>query len=199
MDADGSAHIKTVRGRKYWYWQSPSRNGARPPARYLGPDTPVLRRRIEERGGIADARKERADMVRSLRAARMPGPDALSGNVLAALAEAGAFRLRAVLVGSLAFQCYPPMLGFRPSAVLARTGDVDIGQFPAISIAVEDRMEPDLPAVLKTVNSRFEAVPSPFDPSSVLRYAIRYGRQERPFSVQKYILMSPVNLSVIHS
>ncbi len=118
-------------------------------------------------------------MVRSLRAARMPGPDALSGNVLAALAEAGAFRPRAVLVGSLAFQCYPPMLGFRPSAVLARTGDVDIGQLSAISIAVKDRMEPDLPAVLKTVDSRFEAVPSPFDPHSVLRYALRDGRQER--------------------
>ncbi len=57
MDAGGSAHMKTVRGRKYWYWQSPSRNGARPPARYLGPDTPVLRRRIKERRGIADARK----------------------------------------------------------------------------------------------------------------------------------------------
>ncbi len=118
-------------------------------------------------------------MVRSLRAGRMPGPDALSGNVLAALAEAGAFRLRAVPVGSVAFRCYPPMPGFRAPAAMARTGDVDIGRFPAVPTAVEDRMEPDLPAVLKTVDPRLEAVPSPFDPRRVLRYAIRDGSQER--------------------
>ncbi|MXY34185.1 MAG: hypothetical protein F4Y60_08885 [Boseongicola sp. SB0664_bin_43] len=179
MDAGGSAHVKTVKGRRYWYWQSLTRNGARPPARYLGPDTPVLRRRISERTGVADARKERVNMVRSLRAGRIPGPDALSGNVLAALSKAGAFRLRAVVVGSLAFQCYAPMLGFTAPGAMARTGDVDVGQFPAISIAVRDRIEPDLISVLKSADSRFEAVPSPFDPRSTLRYAIRDGSQER--------------------
>ncbi|MYG26042.1 MAG: hypothetical protein F4213_08455, partial [Boseongicola sp. SB0677_bin_26] len=179
MDSNGTAHVKTVKGRKYWYWQSPTRNGVRPPARYLGPDTPVLRRRIQKSKGVADARKERVNMVRSLRAGKIPGPDALSGNVLAAMAEAGAFRLRAVVVGSLAFQCYAPMLGFRASAAMARTGDVDIGQFPAISIAVEDRIEPDLLTVLRAVDPRFEAVPSPFDPRSTMRYAIRDGSQER--------------------
>ncbi len=182
MDAHGSAHVKTVKGRKYWYWQSPTRNGVRPPARYLGPDTPEIRRRIQGRNGIADARKERVSMVRSLRAGGIPAPDALSGNVLAALAEAGAFRLRAVLVGSLAFQCYAPMLAFRVPGAMARTGDVDVGQFPAISIAVGDRMEPDLLSALKAADPRFEAVPSPFDPGSVLRYAVRDGSQER-FSV----------------
>ncbi len=89
-------------------------------------------------------------MVRALRAGGIPTPDGLSGNVLAALAEAGAFRLRAVVVGSLAFQCYLPMLGFRAPGAAARTGDVDIGQFPAVSIAVDDRIEPDLLSVLKS-------------------------------------------------
>ena len=118
-------------------------------------------------------------MVRALRAGGMPAPDGLSGNVLAAMADAGAFRLGAVVIGSLAFQCYLPMLGFRAPSAAARTGDVDSGLFPAISIAVDDRTEPDLLSVLKSVDSAFEAVPSPFYPHRTLRYAIRGGSQER--------------------
>ena len=179
MEAGGTPHKRTVKGRDYWYWHPATRNGHRPPARYLGPDTPEIRRRIEARVERAEARKDRIGMVRALRAGGVPTPDGLSGNVLAALAEAGAFRLRAVVVGSLAFQCYLPMLGFRAPGAAARTGDVDIGQFPAISIAVGDRIEPDLLSVLKSVDPAFEAVPSPFDPRRTLRYAIRGGSEER--------------------
>ena len=182
MDAGGTPHKRTVKGRDYWYWHPATRNGHRPPARYLGPDTPEIRHRIEAQVEHAEARKDRIGMVRALRAGRMPAPDGLSGNVLAALAAAGAFRLRAVVVGSLAFQCYLPMLGFRAPGAAARTGDVDIGQFPSISIAVGDRIEPDLLSVLKSVDPAFEAVPSPFDPSRTLRYAIR-GRSEERFVV----------------
>ena len=179
MAAGGTPHKRTVKGRDYWYWHPPMRNGKRPSARYLGPDTDEIRTRIENRAELASARKDRISMVRSLRAGGVPGPDGLSGNVLAALAEAGAFRLRAVVVGSLAFQCYAPMLGFVPDSGSARTGDVDISQFPSISLAVEDKMEPDLLSVLKGVDPAFEAVPSPFDPRRTLRYAIRGGREER--------------------
>ena len=179
MDAGGTPHKRIVKGRAYWYWHPATRNGYRPPARYLGPDTPEIRRRIETRVERAEARKDRIGMVRALRAGGVPAPDGLSGNVLAALAEADAFRLRAVVVGSVAFQCYAPMLGFRVRGATARTGDVDIGQFPAISIAVDDRIEPDLLSVLKSVDPAFEAVPSPFDPRRTLRYAIRGGSAER--------------------
>ena len=179
MDAGGTPHRRTVKGRDYWYWHPATRNGRRPSAKYLGPDTPELRRRIEDRVELAEARKDRIGMVRALRAGGMPAPDGLSGNVLAALADAGAFRLRAAVVGSLAFQCYLPMLGFRAPGAAARTGDADIGQFRAVSIAVDDRIEPDLLSVLKSVDPAFEAVPSPFHPRRTLRYAIRGGSEER--------------------
>ena len=133
MDAGGTPHKRVVKGRDYWYWHPATRNGHRPPAKYLGPDTPEIHRRIEARVERAEARKDRIDMVRALRAGRMPAPDSLSGNVLAALAAADTFQLGAVLVGSLAFQCYLPMLGFRAPAAAARTGDVDIGQFLYLS------------------------------------------------------------------
>ena len=179
MDAGGTPHKHSVKGWDYWYWHPATRNGHRPSAKYLGPDTPEVRRRIEARLELAEARKDRIAMVRSLRAGGMPAPDGLSGNVIAALADTGAFRLRAVVIGSLAFQCYPPMLGFRAPGALARTGDADIGQFSSISIALGDRTEPDLLSVLKNVEPAFEAIPSPFDPSRILRFAIRDGSEER--------------------
>ena len=110
MDAGGTPHKRVVNGRRYWYWHPATRSGHRPPAKYLGPDTPDIHRRIEARVERAEARKDRIGMVRALRAGRMPAPDGLSGNVLAALADA------------VAFQCYLPVPGFRAPAAPARTG-----------------------------------------------------------------------------
>lgn len=108
--------------------------------------------------------------------------------MLAALSEAGAFRLRAVVVGSVAFQYYAPMLGVRMPGELGRTGDVDIGQFHAISLAVDDEIDADLLEVLRRADRRFEAIPTPVDTRRVLRYAIRAGTQET-FSVD---VLSPL-------
>ena len=198
MDAGGTPHKHSVKGRDYWYWHPSTRNGHRPSAKYLGPDTPEIRRRIEARLELAEARKDRIGMVRALRAGGMPAPDGLSGNVLAALADAGAFRFRAVIVGSLAFQCYLPMLGFRAPGRLARTGNVDNDQFRAISIAVDDRIESDLLSVLKSVDPAFNAVPSPFDPSRTLRYAIRRRSEER-FVVDVHVsMLGPTRDQPVH-
>lgn len=98
-------------------------------ARYIGPDNEATRRRLEALEGEAAALRARRDMVRSLRAARLPYSDALTGDVLAAMSEAGVFRLRAVVIGSVAFQCYAAMLGERLPATLSRTSDVDVPSF----------------------------------------------------------------------
>ncbi|MCG7509348.1 GSU2403 family nucleotidyltransferase fold protein [Mesorhizobium retamae] len=98
-------------------------------------------------------------MVRAQRAARLSVPDAMSGKIMAAMAGAGGFRLRAAVVGSVAFQTYPAMLGVHVPSTLSRTGDLDIGQFQSITIAVEEEIDPDLEPVLKTVEKRFEAIP----------------------------------------
>jgi hypothetical protein len=42
--ADGVFTRKVVRGRRYWYFQSPSANGRR--QRYVGPETPDLLERV---------------------------------------------------------------------------------------------------------------------------------------------------------
>lgn len=54
--------------------------------------------------------------------------------------------------------------------------------FQSIAIAAEDKIEVDLESVLKSVDSRFSAVPYSMDGRKTLRYALRVGGDER-FSV----------------
>lgn len=184
----GAPYAQNVRGRRYWYWQPATTRQGRPRARYIGPDNEVTRARLEAMSQHADDLRQRRDMVRALRAARLPVPDTLTGDVLAAMAEAGVFRLRAAVVGSVAFQTYSGMLGVRLAASLSRTADLDIGQFESIALAVDDHIDEDLEAVLKRVDSGFESIPDPMDGRRVLRYALRVNGEER-FSVD---VLSPL-------
>jgi len=114
-----------------------------------------------------------------LRNARISSPDAMSGKILSALSNAGVFRLRAVLVGTVAFQVYGPLLGVRFDNTAGQTSDLDLAQFHSISVSVDDEVEGGLLAQLKEVDSRFEAIPSPFNGRKAMRYAIRIGGQEQ--------------------
>lgn len=174
----GSAYSRTVSGRRYWYWKSlPDAEGRRA-SRYLGVETEDLLRRLQDRRDAVAAAREREATVRLLRDARLPVPDRLSGAVLQALSAAGAFRLRAVVVGSVAFQCYAPLLGVRFPGALARTADLDIAQFHSIALAVEDQIDADLLSVLRQVDARFETVLAPAAGPQPIRYALRAGGQE---------------------
>ncbi len=178
----GSPYARDVKGRRYWYWRTPVENGRRPSPLYIGLDSDETRACIQEMQERVDSLRQRRDMVRALRAARLPVPDAMSGDVMAALAEAGVFRLRSAVVGAVAFQSYPGLLGCHLPATLSRTDDLDVAQFPSISLAVEDAIDQDFEAVLKKVDQRFEAIPDAMDGRRTLRYALRVGGDER-FSV----------------
>ncbi|RZS76904.1 hypothetical protein EV217_5138 [Phyllobacterium myrsinacearum] len=185
----GSAYTRDVKGRLYWYWQPPTdRDGTRPSAKYIGPDNDQTRAHLQELQDHVENLRQRRDMVRALRAARLPVPDTMSGNIMAAMAEAGVFRLRATVIGSVAFQTYSGLLGYHLPATISRTGDLDIGQFQSIAIAVEDKIDRDLESVLQTVDTRFKAVPYAMDGRKTMRYALRVGGDER-FSVD---ILSPM-------
>jgi len=121
-------------------------------------------------------------MVRALRAARLPAPDALTGDVLEACAKAGVFRLRAAVVGPVAFQSYAGVLGVRIPATLSRT-EVE----HSMVLLVEDKIDRDLAKILKDVDSRFEGIPDPIDAGRIVRFTLRVGSKEH-FSVD---LLSP--------
>ena len=160
VDSGGSFVSKTVKGRRYWYVQSRDAAGKLHQA-YVGAETPQLLQRIQRRRATTDAERVRRDIVRALvRGGAAPAVPANVGRVLAALADSGVFRLRAVLVGTVAFLTYGPMLEFRLSGAAAMTEDIDLAQFRAIADAVEDRAPPVL-ETLQQVEPSFRPITRP--------------------------------------
>lgn len=154
---EGAFTSKIIKNRRYWYFQLPTSEGRG--QKYVGPETPELLERIARHKEVRDDERERRALVSTLiRSFGLPQPIREVGNVVAALAKAGVFRLRAVLVGTAAYQTYSAILGTRlPSSVL-QTGDIDIAQFLGVSVAIEDQTPPVID-VLKEVDRTFRAVP----------------------------------------
>ncbi|MDI3470008.1 MAG: hypothetical protein OJF62_002071 [Pseudolabrys sp.] len=171
--ADGTFVAKTIKGKRYWYFQTSTDAGR--VQKYVGAETPELLKQISEQQSRREDERERRALVSTLvRSFGLPRAIPEIGNVVAALAKAGVFRLRGVLVGTVAYQTYAPMLGTRLPLQHLQTGDVDIAQFKNVSVAVEDRTPPMLD-VLKGVDKTFKAVPHIHDQKSVTSYIARGG------------------------
>jgi hypothetical protein len=153
----GTFSVKELKGRRYWYFE-PSGQTVRHQI-YVGPESTELLRRIQDRKASLDLWRTRRQIVSALRRAGLRGPDSTTAKVLEGLSKAGVFRLRVVLVGTLAFQTYAPMLGARLSAATLRTGDIDIAQMQEISVASGDSTPPPL-EMLRSVDPTFRPVPS---------------------------------------
>jgi hypothetical protein len=154
---NGTFVSKTIKGKKYWYFQQSSEAGRG--QKYVGPETPELLEQISQHKQIRDDERERRALVSTLiRAFGFSRPVKEIGEIIAALAKAGVFRLRGVLVGTVAYQTYAPMLGTRLPHSILQTGDVDIAQFKNVSVAVGDKTPPVLD-VLKHVDKTFRAAP----------------------------------------
>jgi hypothetical protein len=155
---DGTFSPKTIKDRRYWYFQTSTAQGR--VQRYVGPETPELLERINHHRELRDDEKERRAMVSALtRSFGFPAPIAPIGDLVAALARARVFRLRGVLVGTVAYQSYPAILGTKLSNALLQTSDVDIAQFTSISVSVGDQTPPML-EVLRSVDKTFRGVPN---------------------------------------
>ncbi|MQX15704.1 hypothetical protein GHK62_13305 [Sinorhizobium terangae] len=149
----------TVKQRKYWYFDIPDGSGGRT-RRYVGPaDDPEIAKRVEEFQVQKDDLRARRRIVTTLtREGGMVAPDRMSGDIVEALAAAGLFRLRAVLVGTIAFQTYAGILSVRLPSSVVLTGDVDIAQDFAISHEVHDSLPP-IVELLQSIDPSFRAVP----------------------------------------
>ena len=153
----GAFTPKEIRGRRYWYFQSPAKSGRA--QRYVGPETTELLERITLHREARHSERERSALVSALLRLGMPRPNPEMGNVIAALADAGVFRLQGVLVGTIAYQTYSAMLGEKLPDRSLQTGDVDIAQFASTSKAIEDQTVPVLD-ILREANKTFRSVPS---------------------------------------
>jgi hypothetical protein len=170
---NGAFVSKTRNGRRYWYFQSNDEPGR--PQKYVGPETPELLEMIEEQKTELGDYKERRKLVASLHnAVTLPKLGDLEGSVLEALSKAGIFRLRAVMVGTIAYQTYAAMLGVRLPTGAIHSLDIDIAQFKDISIFVDDAIPPML-EVLRLAEPTFRAIPHSHDIRQTTRYQAKGG------------------------
>jgi hypothetical protein len=170
---DGAFTPKTVKGRRYWYFQTGT--GAARKQLYVGPETPELLERIEQHQSARSDESQRRSLVSTLvRSFNLPRPNVEMGHIVDALAKAGVFRLRGVLVGTVAYQTYSAMLGIRLPVNSLTTNDVDIAQFRNASVAIGDTTPPVLD-VLKQVDKTFRAVPHVVDGRRVTSYTAKGG------------------------
>ena len=175
FSADGRFITAAVKGRRYWYFDMPDGQGGKKRT-YVGPvDDPEVTKRVDNFKDLKTDIRERRKLVSTLvRQAYLPRPERGVGEIVQALADAGFFRLRGVLVGTVAFQCYPAVLGVRLPLTSMVTADADFAQFHSISVAVEDQMPPVL-ETLKQVDPTFREIPHQNDGRFTTQYTSRAG------------------------
>lgn len=149
----------TVKDRKYWYFDEPDGKGGQT-RRYVGPvEDEEITARVENHKEVKSSLRACRRMVSSLtRDGGMIAPAKFSGDIVQALGSAGLFRLRGVLIGTVAFGCYSGVLGVRLPAAAIMTGDADIAQDYAISSEVGDSL-PSITELLQKVDPTFRPVP----------------------------------------
>lgn len=157
-----------VKGRNYWYFEETQPKKTR---KYVGPaDDPEIAKRVENFQRIKEDLRSRRKLVSTLtREAGLLAPERFTGDIVQALASAGIFRLRGVLVGTVAFQTYAGLLGVKLPGASLQTGDADFAQHYSISAEVEDSLPPIM-EVLQGVDPSFRAVPHRSDPARVTQF-----------------------------
>lgn len=172
---DGRFVSVPVKGRSYFYFEQADDDGKKKRL-YVGPENDAeIAARVREHREVKDHAKARRKLVSTLlRDGGMVGPDRFAGHVTEALAKAGLFRLRAVLIGSVAFSCYPGLLGVRMPPSAAQTGDADYAQDFAISAEVGDSLPPIL-EILQSVDLTFRAIPHQNDRARVTAFVNASG------------------------
>ena len=160
---EGAPFTRKLGNRTYWYANHRTAPGAPLKQRYLGIDSEEMRTRIDkmqtQRQGQADFRSYTSGLVALLRAGAIAGPDRKTGPMLRTLANSGAFRLGAVLVGTHAFRHYDLTLGTHLSETsgwATQTDDIDIAGFEKHAIAVPDSVDPDLAKQLEKLGFKPE-------------------------------------------
>lgn len=182
LDAEFDATFKergNFRRRKkgarfYWYFQWDE--GGKKQEIYVGPVTDKsITDRVSRFATIKADFKTRRELVRALIAAGLPAAPSPAGAVVDAFWRAGFFRLRGVLIGTLAYGCYAGLLGARLPIAALRTDDIDFAQFWGVSENIGESMGPPLEILKAQVDESFREVPDIADPFVTHRYVNEVG------------------------
>ncbi len=126
FDPEGRFVPVTVKGRRYWYFDSRGARGGKV-RKYVGPDDETVRRMVtnfRELKNDAGARRKLVSMLR--REANLPAPDPLAGKIIRDLAEAGIFRGDCILIERNAYQCFAAYMALQLPPVPWESNQADI-------------------------------------------------------------------------
>lgn len=147
----GSFAAKTVKGRRYWYFQYTEPAGKLRQV-YVGPDTPEVQALIAKKE-VKPASQEA--IGRLVRSATVLGCEPLPSKhfrVIERLADYGFFRAGGVLIGTHAFISYGNLLGVR-WGIPERTQDVDFARAGrSLSIALPGNLRLNTDDAIKSLD-----------------------------------------------
>ncbi len=170
----GDFTTKEVKGVVYHYFQAMLPGGRT--QIYIGPDNDETRSLIEAKRSGENGVKIDVRMLQRLAAQIIAGGvDSINpgmARVIERLASSGVFQVGGVIVGTVAFQIYGPLLGVKWVGDARLTQDIDVASSDNVAIAVPD-LQADVPAAIDSLGMGFFPVPrlSRKEPST--SYAIR--------------------------
>ena len=152
-DLSGSFNAKTVKGRRYWYFQYTEPSGKLRQI-YVGPDTDAVRRLMERKGGQSAA-EALGPLARS--ALALGGAPVLGRHyrVIRRLADYGFFHAGGLLIGTHAFLAFANMLGVRWGDQ-DRTQDIDFAHAgKSLALALPNNVEVQTHDAIASLNMGF--------------------------------------------
>ncbi len=152
-DLSGSFNAKTVKGRRYWYFQYTEPSGKLRQL-YVGPDTDAVQRLMERKGGQSAA-EALGPLARS--ALALGGTPVLGRHyrVIRRLADYGFFHAGGLLIGTHAFLAFANMLGVRWGDQ-DRTQDIDFAHAgKSLALALPNNVEVQTHDAIASLNMGF--------------------------------------------
>ena len=154
----GSVAVKTVKKKKYCYHTT--KDGSARIERYLGPaDDPSVQEQVAVIKAAAEHAKERRSTVSALKNARIASPSLVQGRILEVISNAGLFQRGMTLVGTVAYQTYPCLIGAHLPASAFATNDIDLSVAEFVAADEEEVIE----SILKRADPTFNPVWHPED------------------------------------
>ncbi|MFM9939089.1 MAG: GSU2403 family nucleotidyltransferase fold protein [Hyphomicrobiaceae bacterium] len=194
------------------------RRGEHREQRYLGTVGDVEAEALAERfkNGAAQARQRRKTIT-LLKRAGLHGPDLATGRVLDAMAHAKLFERGAVLVGTVAYQTYAPLIGafLAGRALLTQDADLAATRLALPRLAQGLELQQILSQADATFTARFhgdDKLPRRFASASgfIVEVLTTLGRSEAPVQIpglgcaalplrfMEYLIEGPVDVVVLH-
>jgi hypothetical protein len=152
-DLPGSFNVKTVKGRRYWYFQYTEPSGKLRQL-YVGPDGEPVQRLMARKVG-ASAMAALGPLARSALALGCTAVLPRHYRVIRRLADYGFFNAGGLLIGTHAFLAYGNMLGLRWGGQ-ERTQDIDFAHAgKAVSLLLPNNIEVQTDKAIASLNMGF--------------------------------------------